>query len=237
MVFIQQPPCRVDGDVVADRRQVAVVANHVFVVVAACTAIIPQHNDPMHMVRHDNELIQLDMRTMNRQFVPCALHHHPRRIQSHPPIHHLAKPKFTPMRTNRHEIRTVRGLIVIGQTDGMAAVRHEPLRGWHGIKSQERTITFTTVTTLSHRTITLEGQFRNCPYAARCRGRICPPLNNTGGAFAPPASALTRILRQNYLMWQATHSAELLLAMRRNGAAVLSCTSWQEEHHTMSEPP
>ena len=110
----------------------------------APTVRIDDHN-PMKMIRHHHEFIQIDIREMFRQGLPHRLHDASGCIQMHDPRLDVTETRQPPMRADGNEIRarlpviesghpvrpTVRQIIIQGHGGcrwGLAHHRHRPVR-------------------------------------------------------------------------------------------------------------
>ena len=76
------------------------------------------HHDPMHMVGHHHERIDVHMRHVFRYRIPTPLHDPAQCIRHHHAICDVPEQMPAFMRANRHVIRTGLGVIVPAQSDG-----------------------------------------------------------------------------------------------------------------------
>jgi len=81
----------------------------------APTLMIAKQKNSVHVVRHDDEGIQRDMRKMIGNRIPAIQHDLTRRAQPHFPVHHRTKQDSTFMGADRYEIRSGPGVIILGQ--------------------------------------------------------------------------------------------------------------------------
>jgi hypothetical protein len=90
--------------------------------IRADTQVRPYNDNAVEMVRHDDIFIDFPIWKFAPHLIPPFLHHPPRLVQPHRPVHHLAEQARLAPGTHGHEIRTFLGVIVSRQPDGFAVV-------------------------------------------------------------------------------------------------------------------
>lgn len=86
----------------------------------APTIIINQNNNPMRMIRHDDECPQFHVPIMIFQVKPCIADDVSIAVQPHFPIHHIAEQAFPLPCNNGHKICACLRIIISLQADGTA---------------------------------------------------------------------------------------------------------------------
>lgn len=88
---------------------------------------IPDHHDPMHMIRHHHEFPDVHMRHMFRYRIPTPLHEGTQRRWMHHPARDPSEQVHPCVGVRRHEKCTRLGIIIPAQPDGttMETIGHE----------------------------------------------------------------------------------------------------------------
>ena len=81
--------------------------------------VFVDENDPMHVVRHDDERVHLCIRKMGRDILPTFLDDRSRRIDLHFAIHNFPKQKLPPEGDDGNVKSTRLGVIISFQADGL----------------------------------------------------------------------------------------------------------------------
>jgi len=97
------------------------------------TVTLRDNNNPMHVVGHDDERIQLGMRVMHRQLIPAAAGDLTFDAQMYLTVDNPGQRALTPIRADSDEIRAGVGVIPCGQTN-RAAMMAGAVVG-HGVTS------------------------------------------------------------------------------------------------------
>ena len=84
--------------------------------------VLDDGHNPVDMIRHDHEFIQINMGTMTCNVRPTLFHHASRGVQPHFPVHHVAEQTGPALGANRYKIGTGLRIIVPFQADGPATV-------------------------------------------------------------------------------------------------------------------
>jgi hypothetical protein len=63
------------------------------------------HQNPMHVIRHDHERIQHDVRIVRGNGTPAARHRQPGRVQLHSVVDYTSEQTLMPAGADRHEVR------------------------------------------------------------------------------------------------------------------------------------
>ncbi len=79
------------------------------------------HN-PMNMIWHDDECVDVHIFEMLRDFRPLLVRHFPNRRQLHCIVHHIAEEMLAVVGANGDEIVCVRGIVTRTQARGGSAV-------------------------------------------------------------------------------------------------------------------
>jgi len=92
--------------------------------------ILPDDDDPMQMIRHDDPFIQGGMRKVVSYIPPAGSDSTPRIVQRHATIDHGPEQRAASGHTNRHKIHPAAGIVVPAQPNRTAMmIRRIILRG------------------------------------------------------------------------------------------------------------
>src|SRR5437867_12682723 len=70
----------------------------------ALVSALADHDDPVHVVWHDNERVQRNGMEMFGNLTPTPMRDESSRTEAHPPVHDLPEKGDTPSYANSHEV-------------------------------------------------------------------------------------------------------------------------------------